>query len=359
MNFWNHLNTARPFDLKGLNQGTAERFSSLLGLGHSVADLLGHYSDEFGHLPVETLRGMAQAHRLYLVWRKRKATLDEARRKASLPAFPKAIYPSAPRPDQLDAIMRAARLCPRKAVESEDAWINVLQSGVNLWTRCMDLCRKEGKVRSEAVDLENRKANAGYDELVRGTEDLDGMAPHRWLAMRRGAKEGVLRLSLELPEEEMLKAVELAKAKLGPPAQEREVASLMSELVGDDLRPWLLSILDNDAQLQAIRSAADTLAGMLRAAPVQARKLGAVYLTRAGGPVALVVADREGDPEAQRVLKAEDRWENKAAAFFEEQGVQHVVVPTSAIDAELLVALEQVLVAKLGKVQLSLHEVMS
>ena len=207
-------------------------------------------------------------------------------------------------------------------------------------------------MHSEAVDLANPRASANYDELVRGTEDLEGMAPHRWLAMRRGAKEGVLRLTLELPEENIRSAVEQARPKLGPAAQEREVASLLSELVMDDVRPWLLSILDNDAQLQAIRSAADTLAGMLRASPVQARKLGTVYLTRAGAPVALVVADREGDPEVQRVIKAEEGWESKAAAFFEEQGVQHVVIPASAVDSELLAALEQALVAKLGKVQL-------
>ena len=91
---------------------------------------------------------------------------------------------------------------------------------------------------------------------------------------------------------------------------------------------------------------------MLRAAPVQARKLGSVYMTRPGAPVALVVADREGDPEAQRVIKAEGAWEDKVASFFEEQGVQHVVVPSSAVDGGLLTSLEQTLIARLGKLQL-------
>ncbi len=352
MDYWNYLNASTLFDLKGLSQGSAERFFHLLGLGHSVADLLGHYSDEFGHLPVETLQRMAQAHRTYQTWRKRKTTIEEARRKARLHTVPAGVYQYAPRPDQLDAIVRTARLCPRTAVETDDDWVAVLQAGVALWTWCMDLCRKEGKATTRQADGAQERA-VKFDQYLRASETLADLPPHRWLAMRRGVKEKALTLLLELPEDGMLQRMERVKEQLGPPAQERDPVSLLSELVTDDLRPWLLSIMDSDAQQQAVRSACESLAGLLRTSAVQARQLGAVYLTRSGAQVAVVVADREGDPANQRVLKAEGDWVNKVVEFFNDQGVVHIVLPTSVVDAELLPPLEEQLLGRLdGKVQI-------
>lgn len=339
MNFWKHLNSAGLFELKGVSYTVAERFSELTSLGHGVADLLSHYTDEFGHLPVDTLRSMSQAHRTWLIWRRRRGQIDEAREQAKLPPFPEPIYEQAPRPDQLDAVARTARLCPASQVPSTDAWLEVLKAGVELWSRCMELGRKDGKVRSEATDLSHPQI-AEFDAYVKATLPLADLAPHRWLALRRGERLEVLTLNLELPVEGFREQVELFKERLGPVAVERTAESLLEELVLGDLEPWLRRILDSEAQQQAINAAAEALMGLLRVPPMQVRQVGGVYLTKARGPVALVISDREGDPLDQKVIRAEDNWPEKVREYFQEKGITHIILPTSTVEAELLTALE-------------------
>jgi transcriptional accessory protein Tex/SPT6 len=213
----------------------------------------------------------------------------------------------------------------------------------------MALARKEGRVISRAKDLGHPQA-AEFDAYVRLEEKLADLPPHRWLAMRRGEREGVLQLSLELPEAALLEEVKRFQPSLGENARSRTPESLLRELVLDDLTPWLLRLLDMDAQAQAVRSATEAFAGLLRSTSVQARQLGAVHLIRPGAPVAMVSVDREGDLSAQRVVKGEGNWLDKVMEFLQEHGLQTVVVPTTAPSAEMLAALETRLAAASAQV---------
>jgi len=339
MEFWQHLRANNELDLQGITDGLAGRVAELMARGHSVADLLAHYGEEFGHLPPERLRAFAQAHRTWQLWRRRKTQLEEARRKANLADLPPEVFTLAPKPDQLDAIVRTARLDPRQEFASEGEWKTVLGAGIELWTRCLAVTRKEGKVTSRAKDLAHPDASA-YDPYVRVDEPLHDLAPHRWLAMRRGERVGVLELTLALPREQLLEEVNRFQPRLGEPAAKRTCESLLQELILDDLQPWLLRILDTEAQGQAIKSATEAFANLLRSAPLQARQVASVYLTKAHAATAAVIVDREGDLVGQRVVKAEGAWLEKILELVNEHGVQHVVVPTSALAPDLLAALE-------------------
>ena len=339
MKFWNHLNSSSEIDLQGVSAGMAERFAELLTRGHSVADLLAHYGDEFGHLPVDTLRNMTQGLRTWLVWRKRRQQLEEARANAKLPPLPEEIFPRAATPDQLDAIVRTARLTARSDADSDEEYLKILESGVELWARCMAITRKEGVVHCEAKDLE-APGLLEFDEYVKRSDELADIPPHRWLAMRRGIKAGLLEIKLTTPDERLEEEVATFKSRLGAPAADREPRSLLEELVLDDLPAWLLRILDSEAQDKAISSASEALSGLLRTAPLQARQVGAVYFTKPGAPAAAVVTDREGDLTGQRTIKAKEGWQDKVADFFASRGVQHVVLPTSALTPEFLATLE-------------------
>jgi hypothetical protein len=91
MDFWQHLNASKaldPRELQGITEGLAGHFAQLMARGHSVADLLAHFADDFGHLPAERLRQLANAHRLWKLWRKRRQQLEHARSKAKLPPLP-------------------------------------------------------------------------------------------------------------------------------------------------------------------------------------------------------------------------------------------------------------------------------
>jgi predicted RNA-binding protein with RPS1 domain len=352
MDFWQHLTASGHHTLKGLAPGLVSRFSELVTRGHSVADLLAHYSDEFGHLPVDVLRQLTQSNMLWQLWQRRRAQIVTAREEAGLPPLPDKIFEQANTPDQLDAIVRTARLAPRKVMDSEEAWLAVLQVGVELWARCIGLARKDGTVRCRARDLEAPGIEA-FDGHINREDKLNALAPHRWLAVRRGEREGLLELKLTLPQDAFAEQLELVRDRLGPNAAERSTESLLEELILNDLPAWLVRLLDTEAQMQAIKAAADSLAGLLRTSPVQARLLGAIYLTRPRAPVGAVVTDRDGDLQAQRVIRAEGPWVERVLDFLREQGIQHVVLPTSTVHPESLAELE----ARLGEAKLQLVKI--
>ena len=349
MDIWQHLKMSGEIELQGLTETLASRFSQLIARGHSVAALLSHFSDEFGHLPVDTLRNLAQASRNWQVWNIRKRQLEAARKDVGLPALPVEVFHQAVTPDQLDAIVRTARLCPKTDVEDEAEWPEILAAGVDLWSRGMKLAKKEGVVRCNAKDLEH-PANSEYGQYIKRQEDLDNIAPHTWLAMRRGVKEGVLELSIDLPSEDLLQEVKNFQPQLGPPAAGRKPESLLDELILDDLVPWLKRILDAEAQIQVTKRATEALSGLLHTSGVQSKRLGAVYLSKPKAPVAAILADREGEPLAHKVLKAEGNWPDRVLDFFREHETQHVVLPFSALDPGLLSQLETKLAAE--KIQL-------
>jgi transcriptional accessory protein Tex/SPT6 len=340
MHYWDYLESLRQHDQEGLNEGLVTRFAELLSRGHTVADLVGHYGDEFGHLPVETLRQLAVSHRSWQIWRHRKAQHEEVLAAAKLPKIPEPVFAKASSADQLDALVRATRLCPRKDVDSDSDWNSVLAVGIDVWKRCLALVRKEGKIKCDAVDLQNTK-NSRYDEYLRRNDEIDSIAAHRWLAMRRGQKDGLLQLVVEYPTASLLEQVGLAKEKLGPHAESRTVESLLEELVTNDLEPWLMSILDENAEAKAIKAAGESLAGLLRNPPAQPRRLASIYLIKPRAPVAVAIVDREGELQTHRVFKAEGDWVDKVADFIEEQGVNQAVVPTSIPSTELLNKLEE------------------
>ncbi|MCC6750200.1 MAG: S1 RNA-binding domain-containing protein [Deltaproteobacteria bacterium] len=344
MTFWQYLQASKTIDLQGMTELLGERFVELAARGHSVADLVGHFADEFGHLPIERLRRLSHAHRSYQTWRKRKTQLEEARKKAQLAPLPEEVFVHAPQLHQLDALYRAARLVTPEIAASEARTSGVLEAGVEIWTQCFALALQQGLVRSQVVDSQHPEAGR-YDAYVRVTETLAEVAPHRWFAMRRGEREGVLKLELELPRDAMAAQVELRKGRLGPVAAERTASSLLEELVLDDLAPWLLKVMDQDAEAKAIAAASESLGGLLRSAPVQARRLGAVYLTRAGQPAALVVTDREGELLFQKVWKAEGSWIQRLQEAAQEQEANQIALPTSCPSPELAATLEAQLAA--------------
>ncbi len=354
MELWQHLKASGDLDLQGITEGLVSRLAELISRGHSVADILAHYGEDFGHLPPERLRALAGAHRTWLLWRRRKAQLEQVRKQAGLKPLPESAFATAPRPDQLDAIVRTARLEPSADPQSPEL-IAIVSAGVELWTRCMAIARKDTKVCCRAKDLTRPEAAATYDAYVRLDDRLEEIAAHRWLAMRRGERDGILQLTLTLPEELLLAEVKLLQPRLGPNAGARAPESLVRELVLDDLTPWLLRLLDMDAQSASIRSATEAFAGLLRSAPVQARQLAAVHLTKPNGPVAVVAVDREGDLAAQRVVKGEGAWLEKVVEFVQEQGLQTVVLPTTALAPEMLASLE----TKLGSAGLQVSKIRS
>ncbi|MCK5799654.1 MAG: S1 RNA-binding domain-containing protein, partial [Deltaproteobacteria bacterium] len=212
-------------------------------------------------------------------------------------------------------------------------------AGAELWEACVGLARKEAIVRCQAKDLGSDAAKH-YDDYVRERETLGDIAPHRWLAMRRGVRENALEIHFEFPQEAMLTQVELQRDALGDAAKERESASILDELVLDALATWLTTILDQEAEGSAITAAAESLSGLLHSSPLQARRLVAIFVGRAKAPVGAVVTDREGELLAHRVLKPEGAYLEKLLTFIKEYDIHHVVMPTNAPAGPILTEIQ-------------------
>lgn len=347
MTFWEYLKSTQSEDLlKGVTESLATRLGQLAGRGHSVADLIAHYGDDFGHLPAQKLRELSWLRRVYQAWAKRRTQLQEARQQAGLPPLARQAFTAATAADELDALVRTARLVPKDEMPDEASWVAVLHAGAELWRACIGIMRKEGVVRCTLKEGAPAEAASAFDLYVRSSHELADLAPHRWLAMRRGERDGVLVLTFEVPRENLLAQIPLYRARLGDTIAEREDASLLDELVLDDLRPWLAGILDQEAEKEAIEGACQSLRGLLDAQPIQARRIGAIFIGRPKSPIGVVVADREGEILAQRVIKHDgSSFADKAIEIFTEYGIHHVALPSSSPANEMLSEVEQALLA--------------
>jgi transcriptional accessory protein Tex/SPT6 len=340
MSFWRFLQATRATELDGLSEILAEQAATLTGRGHSVADLLSHYGDEFGHLPVEALRRLATSCRAWRAWRQRRGQLEQRRQEVGQPPLPPTALDATETPDELEALVRVAALVPPAQGLEDPAWLRALLAGVELWRASLRLARQQGAFRCRALSADAPVA-APYEAFAGTTTALSELPGHRWLALRRGERARVLALELELPTAALLEQTALYRSHLGPTVSERSDSSLLEELVLDDLPRRVLALLDQEAEQEAIQAACESLNGLLRTAPLQTRRVGALYLLSGGAPtVAVVVAERDGDLIAQRVLKAQGPWQEKAIALLQEHAVTQVVLPTSTPVAELLNSVE-------------------
>ena len=344
VDFWRYLQAAKLVDLEGLSADQAHKAGTLFARGHSVADLCSHYTADFGHLPHTRLGELRHAFAAWKAWCQRTNRLLTARKTANKPALPPDVLLAAPSSDQLGALERTLRLVED---HSTGLALPMLETGVALWKSCVALSLQSATVTCQLVEgltpAQVREAAADHDAYLGQSLPLSEIAPHRWLAIRRGEYRGALRIELDLPRDKMCEQVAIRQELLGPNVKDRSTESLLDELVYDDLRPSVLRFLDGDAQRRAISAACQALTGLLQQAPIAETRIGAAYLGRPGAPAAAVTVESDGDLMQDRVLKLDGRWSEQMLELWRRTNVKTVVVPTHAAASEQLAALTDAL----------------
>jgi predicted RNA-binding protein with RPS1 domain len=237
--------------------------------------------------------------------------------------LPDEVLDEATAPHQLDALDRAAAtLGPDPAT---------LRAALALWTRCLALARRDGEVRVEA-DLHHPGATQ-FDDDIRRTEKLGSLASHRWLRWRRGERDGVLRLRLVLPSAVMEAQ---SRAVLGPYLGARDPSEALRSVVLADLEGVLGRMLDEWAEGDAIRTAQNVFAGVLRTPRLQADRVGTVHVGRGFGAAVLGSTGEVVESAATDDLA-------EVAALLSRHGVEAVVLPTRAADGEKLAQAQRLL----------------
>jgi hypothetical protein len=247
------------------------RVEALLDQGVPVLELLRRPEIE---LPARTVRALTAAHARLQAWRRASERLHGR--------VPEALLERAVEPHQLAALERAMPLLP------PDRWGTAL----DLWDRCLALARRDGGVTAQGAP------GKGFDEYLRRREPLDGLAPHRWLRVRRGERERALILRFDLPDrafEEQAAVLEL------PPA-------LLTLLVNRPLEPALRDLLDRWAEEEAIQAARTLYVGLLTAPALETAPVLAVAPGRQSGAAVL---DARGELVAGGVVAGV----NEAAAL--------------------------------------------
>lgn len=271
-------------------------------------------------------------------WRERVAAIERLEttlHSAGLPLPPLETRERALVPHKLEALGRAVRICPRDDFADEEAWSNALIALLDVWSGAVAQTRRRGSLKIQ-LDPTHPDANH-FDQLASRKELLSDLPTHRWQAIRRGERAGALSWELDPPLSTIRGHMEGIRDRIGATAGQRDVDSILDEMVISALPGTLQALLDRRAETDAIRSAVTQYQKLLGSVPLAAGRIGAVAISGNGARLGAVVLT-EGDlPEMQEEIdgQAED-WLETLTALFSVAGVEQVAVPMTCPAKEIL-----------------------
>lgn len=324
---------------------TLARLERELAAGARLSSLVQAREGLLEGLPIEHLRDVVESYRRFQKWR-----AEAARVGRRLESIEREVIGRTVRTHQLALLERALRLSAQSRCEALDR-PGVLSVCLELWESCRAEVRRRGRVRCRLTRPDHPLV-ASYGDYVDRTDDLEALKPHRWLAMRRGEREGALSLELELGETPLLAQVSARRDRLGNAAKDRADEVLLKELVLDDLRAAICDDLDEWARAEALKSACDAYAGLLRSRPLKVERLCSIYLGAPDQPVGLAVLDGEGALLDSAALDPADRgWMAEAVRWISSMGIHHLAVPADTRSSKRLSEITEQLGARVGIVQ--------
>jgi uncharacterized protein len=276
---------------------------------------------------------------IYLPYRPKRRTRATVAREKGLEPLATLILAQDPATDpraEANAFVDAA-----KGVESVDAALAGAKDIIAEWvnedqttrTRVRELFHKEGTFRTKVVA--GTEAEGGkFEDYFDWTEPVAKAPSHRILAMRRGARDGFLRLQVEAPEEQATRIVETLFLKAPSPCSDlvREAAlDGYKRLLAPSMETEILMETKERADKEAIRVFADNLRELLLAPPLGRRNVLAidpgfrtgckvVCLDRQGqlkynDVVYLHQAEKPGASDGAKILALCERFEVGAIAI--------------------------------------------
>jgi len=246
---------------------------------------------------------------IYLPYKPKRRTRATIAREKGLEPLAELI--DAQEPGTNPAAEAQAFVDPEKGVETvEDAlagakdiiaeWINEDQEAR---TKIREMFTRKGMIRSRLVpgkEEEGRK----YEDYFEWEEPIAKAPSHRILAMRRGRREGILRLQVTIPEEQAQGTLErLFVAGYSPCSilMQEAIADCYKRLLAPSMETEILAGAKLQADQEAIRVFAENLRQLLLAAPLGQKNVLAIDPGfRTGCKV--VCLDRQGQLKANDVV---------------------------------------------------------
>jgi len=340
MQFSEFVERASPeFSALGLNNDL-ERIAGAIQRHGGLVSLLTKGDSCLDPIPLKRIPEVADLYRDFRQWKKSAQQLRTVLNQSKI-QLPDNSWKFTWTPHQVEALGRAARMCPRSGHPDHDSWSQAVSAHVDLFTRCIELAMRDSIIKCELADDQSPESEE-YAHL-KGSRPAEEIKGFRWLAMRRGERLGILEITLQLPEEDLAGQTEAMINRLGVCAINRNKESIFNELAGDVIEPLTLSLLDIKAQREALKTAALSYQGLLESPPLKSAGILCAYVGSEKAPAGLAVLDSEGTPTHELLLKAEKGWKEKVVDFISGHDPEAAVLPASAPDTGRLRTLEECL----------------
>ncbi|MFO8071042.1 MAG: S1 RNA-binding domain-containing protein [Polyangia bacterium] len=327
----------------GSQRAALQRLGRAMGRARGLRRLAESNDNSLEPFPAESLLKLADVHRAHQKW---VATAVEVRRALTAAGLglPDGSFDFGTKPDELRALERIARMCPRSGFADHGGWYQAVRAHVELWRSLIDLSLEEGAVRVELDDAEHPEAEE-LSAHVSSRTALSELPGHRWLGLRRGQRAGALAVELELEplRDSHLELCEARLADLGPLAEKRGAASVFEELAGDHLESTVLSRLDARAEREAIATARAAYVGLLSTPPLEEDPVLAIHVGSSGAPLGIALVARNGELLDSASCPPEQDAAAAVREALERHEVPVAVLPASSPDLERLRLVESAL----------------
>ena len=241
-----------------------------------VIEKQGKLSEEL-RKKLEDCTDKAALEDLYLPFKKRRRTKATVAREKGLLPLAEFLWEQEPKDVTIEEYA-ATFARPEKAVASaEDALAgarHILAEQVSLdgdvRASLRDRMLKEGKIRvCSTKNAEGRKTK--YENYYDSCQPLKAIPSHRFLAISRGVKEGLLRMDLELDDAQVVSEIVHGYVKEWTSPFAHHIGEVVEDAYARLLRPSVenevLAVLREEADEEAIRVFRENARSLLLAAP--------------------------------------------------------------------------------------------
>jgi predicted RNA-binding protein with RPS1 domain len=257
--------------------------------------------------------------------------LQMMREEADLSMLPAALHKRIQQPSHLALLQRGQRFF---ATAGETPSVEAWQALIDLWNGCVHLAWREGSLIVSAISMEHPRLSH-FAELIADQGVCKEIPAHRWLAIRRGMQEGVLKLRYRLPDAALTEQMGVYRKALKPP-EGRTEASLLQELVLDGLPQAIEEKLQEMAQEQSTLHAQREYHRLLTMEPIKLAPLASLSLARPQQPMGLLIVDPLGTAIHEETFPCEAKNIRTIGQLLHAHAVQAIALPLRAPAHDIL-----------------------
>jgi hypothetical protein len=340
MDFITFVQTSRYREIpEGVDRGALQVLCKAMDRAGGIAKLLSNDDPMLESFPVPVIIQLSDAHRDYKAW-KESATMLRRSLSARNLTLPDGATARAFNPGELMALDRTAGLCLRSGFADHAGWLAGVTAHIELWRAALKMSIDHGTIGISVKDSTHDDVEL-YEKFTTSREILRELKAHRWLAIRRGERVGVLELQIELPINGLRRQTATRLEILGQHAVKRGADLTCKELIEGDIATAVLATLDEFAKRQALESMRSAYLSLLATPPLVVDKLLCGHVSSTSTVSGLALLDKKGDVIESWDIAPDDDIASLVATVRETHKPTAAVLSVGRPDNQRLAAMEQ------------------